>query len=134
MQADVDGISVEGNPACGFLVLCDHASNALPPSYGSLGLPVAELERHIAYDIGAAPVTEILAQLLGVPARAQLASQRVEELLSPLTTGVGPDVPHSGASSTRDRSLSVFKEQHASATTADRAQPPPAASPKWLFG
>ena len=38
------------------LILCDHATNALPPEYGSLGLPEWRLDRHIAYDIGALPV------------------------------------------------------------------------------
>jgi predicted N-formylglutamate amidohydrolase len=58
----------DGDPACGFLILCDHASNALPQSYGTLGLPAAELERHIAYDIGAATVARTLAARLGAPA------------------------------------------------------------------
>lgn len=50
------------------LILCDHASNAFPEAYGSLGLPPGELERHIAYDIGAAGVTRSLAKALGAPA------------------------------------------------------------------
>ena len=37
-------------------------------SYGTLGLPAAQLGRHIAYDIGAAPITRALAAALGVPA------------------------------------------------------------------
>ena len=50
------------------ILLCDHAGNALPPTYGSLGLPPEQLTRHIAYDIGAAEVTRRLAGALGVPA------------------------------------------------------------------
>ena len=57
-----------GRAACGLVLLCDHAGNARPPEYGTLGLPPAELERHIAYDIGAAAVTERLAGALGAPA------------------------------------------------------------------
>ena len=34
----------------------------LPPAYGTLGLPPEEFHRHIAYDIGAAGVTERLAR------------------------------------------------------------------------
>ena len=48
------------------LLLCDHASNALPP--GSLGLEPALLSTHIAYDIGAAAVTRALASAYGAPA------------------------------------------------------------------
>lgn len=51
-----------------FLILCDHASNALPPEFGSLGLPASEFERHIAWDPGAAPLTEALAARLNAPA------------------------------------------------------------------
>ncbi len=51
-----------------FLLICDHASNALPAEYGSLGLPAAEFERHIAWDPGAAPLTEALARRLDAPA------------------------------------------------------------------
>ncbi|HEB80166.1 MAG TPA: N-formylglutamate amidohydrolase [Rhodospirillales bacterium] len=50
------------------LLICDHASRAIPRSMDSLGLPEEVLERHIAYDIGAAQVTELLAHRLGVPA------------------------------------------------------------------
>jgi predicted N-formylglutamate amidohydrolase len=52
------------------LLLCDHASNAVPEEVGggSLGLPEAEMARHIAYDIGARGVTLELARLLDAPA------------------------------------------------------------------
>jgi predicted N-formylglutamate amidohydrolase len=50
------------------LLLCDHASNAVPPDFGDLGLPETEFQRHIAYDIGAAAVTRALARRLGAPA------------------------------------------------------------------
>ena len=52
----------------GALVICDHASNAFPPGFGELGLPREALERHIAYDIGAAWVARRLAAKLGAPA------------------------------------------------------------------
>jgi predicted N-formylglutamate amidohydrolase len=57
-----------GRLDAGLLLLCDHAQNTLPSEYGTLGLPATELERHIAYDIGAAAVTRQVAQALGVPA------------------------------------------------------------------
>ncbi|MFN0264663.1 N-formylglutamate amidohydrolase [Tepidamorphus sp. 3E244] len=60
--------TIKGDPGCGLLLLCDHATNALPERYGSLGLPQAQLERHIGYDIGVRDVTRLMAQRLGVPA------------------------------------------------------------------
>lgn len=59
---------IEGTPNCGLLLLCDHASNRLPPEYGTLGLPETQLARHIAYDIGAEALTRGLARRLGAPA------------------------------------------------------------------
>jgi predicted N-formylglutamate amidohydrolase len=60
--------TVEGSVESGILILCDHASNAVPPDLGDLGLPESEFQRHIAYDIGAAAVSRSLARQLGAPA------------------------------------------------------------------
>ena len=50
------------------LFVCDHASNALPEAYGTLGLDASAFATHIAYDIGAAEVTRALAAAYGAPA------------------------------------------------------------------
>ncbi len=60
--------ALPGDPATGILLLCDHASNAIPLEYRDLGLPRHELERHIGYDIGAQGMTEAMAERLGCPA------------------------------------------------------------------
>lgn len=59
---------IPGATGSGALILCDHASNAVPPDLGDLGLPEAEFRRHIAYDIGAAAVARSLAGHLNAPA------------------------------------------------------------------
>lgn len=59
---------VDGRMSLGLLLVADHARNVLPARYGTLGLPDNELERHIAYDIGAEAVTRRLAAALEVPA------------------------------------------------------------------
>ncbi|MBE0412348.1 N-formylglutamate amidohydrolase [Yoonia sp.] len=53
-----------------WLITCDHASNHVPHwvNGGDLGLPTADMERHIAYDVGAAGVTRALALALDSPA------------------------------------------------------------------
>lgn len=47
-----------------FFLTCDHAGGLVPRSLGSLGICAADLQRHIAWDIGAAAVAERLAALL----------------------------------------------------------------------
>lgn len=59
---------IAGHSELPLLLLCDHASNAIPSAYEGLGLDAATLARHVAYDIGAAGVTRKLAALLNVPA------------------------------------------------------------------
>lgn len=59
---DVAPFGVE-NPdgASPILFLSDHAGRAIPQRLGDLGLPEAELARHIGYDIGIYGVTTLLA-------------------------------------------------------------------------
>ncbi|MEN3931174.1 N-formylglutamate amidohydrolase [Microvirga sp. W0021] len=59
---------IQGNFKSGILLLCDHASNHVPDDLKQLGLPDAQFERHIGYDIGAAQVTRLLAGYLKAPA------------------------------------------------------------------
>lgn len=56
-----------GNQTTPLLFLCDHASNEVPPCVGggSLGLPETDMERHIAFDIGARGVTLELTKRMG---------------------------------------------------------------------
>lgn len=51
-----------------FVLVCDHASNFISEELQDLGLPSSELQRHIAWDIGAAGVAAELAEILGAPA------------------------------------------------------------------
>jgi predicted N-formylglutamate amidohydrolase len=60
--------TIAGPLDAGVLLICDHASNALPQGYDALGLSAAALARHIAYDIGAAALTRALAARLNSPA------------------------------------------------------------------
>lgn len=59
---------IEGDRKKGLVLLADHARRALPEGYDGLGLPAAEFERHIAYDIGVESVTRHLARITGAPA------------------------------------------------------------------
>ena len=62
-----------------FLLICDHAGNAVPKMLNDLGLPRSELERHIGIDIGILGVSEELADLLAAPLVFQRYSRLVVE-------------------------------------------------------
>ena len=47
-----------------FFITCDHAGRRLPQKLGRLGLPEAEFDRHIAWDIGASEVAHRLGRAL----------------------------------------------------------------------
>ena len=62
--------TIEGADRRGrWIVTCDHASNRVPPEVagGDLGLPRADMERHIAWDVGAAGVSRRLGEMLDAP-------------------------------------------------------------------
>lgn len=62
---DIEGATRPGR----WLVTCDHATNTVPPfvNGGSLGLMDEDMNRHIAYDVGAAGVSRALAAALDGP-------------------------------------------------------------------
>lgn len=60
-----------------FVILVDHASPRIPRALGDLGLPTSELQRHIAWDIGALGVARRMAAALDAPLVAQNYSRLV---------------------------------------------------------
>jgi predicted N-formylglutamate amidohydrolase len=66
------------------VLLCEHASNYIPPEYAGLGVSPAELQRHIAWDIGAADVARHLARTLDATAFLGTYSRLMIDLNRPL--------------------------------------------------
>lgn len=60
-----------------FVLACDHASNRIPPAYGTLGLSPHERLMHIAWDPGALAVALRLVDLLDAPLVASTVSRLV---------------------------------------------------------
>jgi predicted N-formylglutamate amidohydrolase len=69
------------------ILVCDHASHRFPKSLGDMGLDPFARRCHLALDIGAGPLTEKLADMLGVTAVVQNYSRLVvdcnRELMDP---------------------------------------------------
>jgi predicted N-formylglutamate amidohydrolase len=119
-------IRLRAGVGSGLLLLCDHASNGLPEGYACLGLPPEAFNRHIAYDIGAAALTEALSARLQAPA----ILARYSRLLIDLNRG--PDDPtlimalsdgalipgnHPLAEAERARRLALYHEPYHGAIT-----------------
>jgi predicted N-formylglutamate amidohydrolase len=62
------------------LLVCEHASNAVPPEYDSLGVAPADLARHIGWDIGAAALARALADRLDATAILGVVSRLVIDI------------------------------------------------------
>ncbi len=50
-----------------YVLICEHASNHIPDEYAGLGLGAVDLQRHIAWDIGAADLARELSRRLDAP-------------------------------------------------------------------
>lgn len=80
--AAVEVINEQGS--ADIVLLCEHASNHMPAEYRQLGLEPRHLERHIAWDIGAAEVTRRLSARLDAPAFLSGYSRLLIDLNRPL--------------------------------------------------
>jgi predicted N-formylglutamate amidohydrolase len=108
-----------------WLVTCDHATNHVPAeiSNGDLGIAPEDMQRHIAYDIGAAGLATELADLLGGTAvlsnfsRLVIDPNRGEDdptLLMKLYDGtIIPANRHADATETRRRLDLFYRPYHA---------------------
>jgi predicted N-formylglutamate amidohydrolase len=77
---DPDPVGIRNGEACSpFLIICDHAGNAIPAVPGDLDLPRSQLDRHIGIDIGILGVSERLDDHLGAPPVFQRYSRQVIE-------------------------------------------------------
>jgi len=83
----VIGIGLQGRS--NFVIVVDHASRRIPRRLNDLGLPESELQRHIAWDIGALGVARQVAAALDAPLVAQNYSRLV------IDCNRDPDVPTS---------------------------------------
>jgi predicted N-formylglutamate amidohydrolase len=60
-----------------FVIIVDHAGRRIPRRLNNLGLPASELQRHVAWDIGALSVARQMAAALDAPLLAQNYSRLV---------------------------------------------------------
>ena len=120
-----------------WLVICDHATNVVPDtvSEGSLGIGAADMQRHIAYDIGAKGVARALGTILKAPvvcsnfSRLVIDPNRGEDdptLLMKLYDGTIIDANRYADDTEKERRLKAFHRPYhrAIATTAAALEDP----------
>jgi predicted N-formylglutamate amidohydrolase len=125
LEADEpDAVEVfAGGASSPFLFTCDHAGQRIPRALGTLGLPAAELDRHIAWDIGAAALSRKLAAALDAFLVLQPYSRLVIDCNRPLHAPSSiamrserTDVPGNlglSAEQAEQRARSIFHPYHA---------------------
>lgn len=74
-----------------YVLTCEHASNYIPAESAQLGLTSADLQRHIAWDIGAAEVARAVAAALDAPLISSGYSRLLIDCNRPL--GVPSSIP-----------------------------------------
>jgi predicted N-formylglutamate amidohydrolase len=112
------------------LILCDHASNAVPTGI-DLGIDPAVLAKHVAIDLGAAAVSEAMAARLDAPAILATVSRLVIDLnrepdsvgLIPLVSD-GHAIPGNEATDRAERIARFHAPYHAAIAAAIRASHP----------
>ncbi len=102
--------------ASDIVLICEHASNYIPPEYEGLGLPPSDLSRHIAWDIGASAVTRILSERLNAVAFLGRYSRLLIDLNRPLVSPTcipirseSTDIPGNIGITEADRSARISK-------------------------
>lgn len=81
---DTEAVRVELPPqAAAVVVVCEHASNAMPVEFAGLGLDEAARQSHVAWDPGALPVAKGLADALHTSLIAGAASRLLFDLNRP---------------------------------------------------
>lgn len=65
------------------LVVCEHASDVMPPEFGDLGLTGDVLHSHVAWDPGALSLARLLARALGAPLVAGSVSRLIYDCNRP---------------------------------------------------
>lgn len=88
--APCEVLNVDG--AAPLLLICDHASRAIPAALGTLGVEDKHLARHVAWDIGAGAVARRLSQRLDAAAVLAGYSRLVIDLNRP--PGHPQSIPH----------------------------------------
>ncbi len=94
-----------------YVLLCEHASNHIPARYDRLGLDAKELQRHITWDIGVAPIARELSRLLDAPLVLAGYSRLLIDCNRPL--GVATSIPEISETTTIPGNMALSPDERA---------------------
>lgn len=103
---------LEGEPGSAVLIVCDHASRFIPKELGGLGVSKQHLKDHIAWDIGAAEVSRVLAAELGATALLAGNSRLVVDCNRHLDDPSAFPETSDGVAIPGNRNLTITERQH----------------------
>ncbi len=112
LQSDTAIHVRDGKPNANIVLVCEHASCFFPERFMGLGLSQADQQSHAAWDPGALPLAEEMAETLGAPLVAGGVSRLIYDLNRP------PSAP--GAMSSQSERVTVPGNAHL--TSAARAE------------
>lgn len=92
-----------------YVLLCEHASNYIPARYAGLGLDATELTRHIAWDIGVAPIARALSKALDAPLVLSGYSRLLIDCNRPV--GVATSIPEISETTTIPGNVGISAEE-----------------------
>ena len=118
-QDDPDPVEIVNRAgASEFVLTCEHAGRAIPRRLGDLGVAAEDMDRHIAWDIGADGLSRALASLLDAPLVLQRYSRLVVDCNRPFEAADcfreisdGTPIPANRSHSDADR-MQRFVEIH----------------------
>ena len=98
VEKTVDILNADGQGD--FVLVCEHASNYIPPVFDQLGLKESATEAHIAWDPGARSVADFLSEKLNSPLVVSCVSRLIYDCNRPPeaesavpTTSAGIEIP-----------------------------------------
>ncbi len=104
--------TVNETGASTIVLLCEHASNYIPPEFDGLGLSALDLMRHIAWDIGVADLSRQLCAALDAPLFLAGYSRLLIDCNRPI--GVPTSIPAISETTTIPGNLELTAQQRQS--------------------
>ncbi|MCY4050432.1 MAG: N-formylglutamate amidohydrolase [Gammaproteobacteria bacterium] len=118
---------INSSSQCPVVLVCEHAGRSIPQVLGDLGLSRENLNKHIAYDIGAKRVSMMMAEYLDAPLIMQPYSRLVIDCNRPIHSeeaipiqSCGIQIPGNcdlGSEERRQRIEEIFVPYHESIST-----------------